>query len=496
MRRLVYASIIGLALAGCGGANGISLAPTALLPQTGSSHSPIQHVVIVIQENRSFDNLFDCFKGTACVTYGKERVLKNGRWIDKRVNLTEQDLVRKQNNTDIGHCFYSFMRAYDKGKMDGFNREPYGVCPRNWPKNVKQINAIAYAYVNPSDIAPYWDIASQYVLADRTFQTQGSGSFTAHQDLIRGGTALGGQYGSSSSLIDTPDGDPWGCDALSNVVTDLISTSLVWGENNGPQPCTKEFPYSGYSNYQTMRDLLDAAGVSWKYYSPCFKDSGTSGCQGETCTTCIGGLLNAFDVIAPVRYGPEWGTNVSMPQTNILTDIQNNALPAVSWLIPSENDSDHPGDSVRQRPRMGCKRRQRDRAEQLLEQQRDRDPLGRLGWPLRSREAAGQTRRPGRLRFPRADDDRLAVRRAGRRFAHAVRIRQHPEVRRTELEARFAGYDRSARQQHRQRLQLQPAAANVHQHPLEQNQGLLLARAALGPGRPGVAEGNDFKSCK
>ncbi|HEX4013507.1 MAG TPA: alkaline phosphatase family protein [Candidatus Cybelea sp.] len=343
----VLALIAGVAVAGCGGTNGISvLAPVGLLPQSGSSHSPIQHVVIVIQENRSFDNLFDCFKGTACVTYGKERVMKNGRWIDKRVTLTEQDLVPKEHNTDIGHCYYSFSRAYDQGKMDGFNREPYGVCPRNWPKNVHQIDALAYTYVNPAEIAPYWGLASQYVLGDRMFQTQGSGSFTAHQDLIRGGTALSGPYGSSSSLIDTPDGDPWGCDAPSNVVTDLISTSLVWGENDGPLPCSKDFPGSGYTNYHTMRDLLDAAGVSWKYYSPCFKDSGTSSCQGQTCTTCIGALLNAFDVIGPVRYGPEWGTNVSMPQTNILTDIQDNALPAVSWLIPAENDSDHPGDPV------------------------------------------------------------------------------------------------------------------------------------------------------
>ena len=48
----------------------------------------------------------------------------------------------------------------------------------------------AYQYVNPSQIAPYWDIAKQYVLADHTFQTQGSGSFTAHQDLIAGGTQI------------------------------------------------------------------------------------------------------------------------------------------------------------------------------------------------------------------------------------------------------------------------------------------------------------------
>ncbi|MGA2760528.1 MAG: alkaline phosphatase family protein, partial [Candidatus Cybelea sp.] len=191
----------------------------------------------------------------------------------------------------------------------------------------------------------YWDMAEQYVLADRMFQTQGSSSFTAHQDLIRGGTAVAGQYGSSGSMIDTPTNDPWGCDASSKTVTDFITLSLKWEDSGGPFPCTTAFTSSG-SGYKTMRDLLDAQGISWKYYSPCFDDSGTSGCKGDTCIVCIGAQLNAFDVIAPVRYGPEWGTNVSMPQTNVLTDIQDNQLPAVSWVIPDQADSDHPGDDT------------------------------------------------------------------------------------------------------------------------------------------------------
>ena len=56
---------------------------------------------------------------------------------------------------------------------------------------------------------------------------------------------------------------------------------------------------------------------------------------------CNGGLLNAFDVIYPVRYGSEWGTNVTWPETNIFTDIDKGALPAVSWVIPADANSDH-----------------------------------------------------------------------------------------------------------------------------------------------------------
>ncbi len=121
----------------------------------------------------------------------------------------------------------------------------------------------AYQYVNPSQIQPYWDIAKQYVLADHTFQTQGSGSFTAHQDLIAGGTDIS----STEALIDNPSFFPWGCDANKSVVTAIIKKgSQKVYPYGGPFPCL---------GYATMRDLLDAQGVSWKYYAmPVQKESG------------------------------------------------------------------------------------------------------------------------------------------------------------------------------------------------------------------------------
>jgi phospholipase C len=68
-------------------------------------------------------------------------------------------------------------------------------------------------------------------------------------------------------------------------------------------------------------------------------------CPGsQRCKTCAGALLNAFDVIDPVRYGTEWGTNVSMPETNIFTDVSDGTLPAVSWVIPEDDNSDHLGE--------------------------------------------------------------------------------------------------------------------------------------------------------
>lgn len=326
---IVFAASIGLSA--CGGST--SSLPDALSfgKHHGSGSSPIQHVVMIVQENRSFDNFFATFPGANGATRGKERVKLNGKWITKWVKLAPQDLVQPHKQFDITHCSAAFNVAYDGGKMDSFNLQHKGVCGQGGTLGTgKPAGLFPYHYVDPSQIQPYWDIAKQWVLADAMFQTQGSGSFTAHQDLIRGGTMID----STDSLIDNPTGMPWGCDGSGHLW--VLTTNGQY--NSGPKQCSNYFPY-GSGGYQTLRDLLDAKSVSWKYYSPCFLN--TSDCAGQECKGCAGALLNAFDLIYPVRYGPEWDSAVSMPETNIFTDIQNGTLPNVSWVIPEDQNSDH-----------------------------------------------------------------------------------------------------------------------------------------------------------
>jgi phospholipase C len=327
-----------LLLSGCRGA-------TAPLPQSavafGSRESaptsPIAHVVLIVQENRSFDDFFARFPGADGATRGKMKVKQGGKYVDQWVALKQHALLMSQ---DVEHCHASFETAYDGGKMDGFNLVPIGGCGTKGAP----AGTLVYQYVEESLIRPYWDMATQWVLADHLFQTQGSGSFTAHQDLIRGGTAIS----SSESLIDSPDGWPWGCDAPTVVRTwtfDLRGRVA----KNGPFPCSNKFPNYASGGYATLRDLLDAKGLSWKYYTPCFSKSDGCTPNGD-CPNCDADLLNAFDVIYPVRYGSQWGTNVSMPETNIFKDIKDGALPALSWVIPADDDSDHPGEKIDRGP--------------------------------------------------------------------------------------------------------------------------------------------------
>ncbi|HZV76523.1 MAG TPA: alkaline phosphatase family protein [Candidatus Babeliales bacterium] len=331
---------VALALGGCGGGTTPPVTDASQeLTLARSAKSPIEHVVLIVQENRSFDNFFATFPGADGATRGKAKVREGSGYVDEWVTLAPHALLMSQ---DIAHCHSSFETAFDGGKMDGFNLVPVTSCNKSGEPN----GTLAYQYVVESDIEPYWDMAEQWVLADHMFQTQGSGSFTAHQDLIRGDTCIQScavPSKTTESLVDSPDGWPWGCDAFPKTIKTWTIDLQGIVQENGPFPCSDKFPNYGSSpGYDTIRDLLDAKGVSWKYYTPCFSGYSKSCSPSNGCPDCSGDLLNAFDVIYPVRYGPEWGTAVSMPETNIFHDISKGALPAVSWVIPSDQDSDHP----------------------------------------------------------------------------------------------------------------------------------------------------------
>lgn len=313
-RSLCIAAASALALTACGGSVGSpSTSPGVRI---GTSTTPISHIVLLVQENRSFNNLFATFPGVTGTTTGIEKVGNGTTAHDQNIALTETNLEDHQN---LNHLYVSYKTAYDNGKMDAFNQIIFQVDQR--PEGAKP-----YQYVNPDKIGPYFAMASTYGIANAMFQTQGSGSFTAHQDLIRGGTKITPK----ESLIDDPTSSKaWGCDSPTGTKTNLITTKLKYERGMGPFPCTTSFRNSGAS-YTTLQTTLDAAGVSWKYYVPAFAPSQP------------GALWNAFDVIAGVRYGPEWTSNISSPETNIFKDITNNNLAAMSWVIPDGVNSDHP----------------------------------------------------------------------------------------------------------------------------------------------------------
>ncbi len=245
---------------------------------------PIQHVVIIMQENRSFDHMFNGFPGADTVTTG----LSNGA----KIKLSVTPLG---NGPDIDHSHANWWRQWNNGKMDGF---------------ASGGTAFPYSYLDRKEVQPYWDLASRFTLGDRMFQSNSGPSFVAHQYMIAG------QSGGAS---ENPSGSIWGCDAPPTARVALIGPNGT--DLPGVYPCF---------DYTTMADLLDARGVSWRYYAP-----------GPASDSFF--LLSAFQAIRHIRFGAHWKSDVISPETQILTDIAAGKLAQVTWVVPAFNNSDHPG---------------------------------------------------------------------------------------------------------------------------------------------------------
>jgi phospholipase C len=304
--RAAIATSLLVAAAACSAASGPRIGGGSVVPATSAQSStanpasPIRHVVILVQENRSFDNLFATFPGADGATNGLMHT-------HHKIALTPGTLV--DIGSDPSHLHGAFKTEYDGGKMDGFDLIKINRSPQ-------LAGRFPYQYVQPSEIVPYWSLAHQYVLADRMFQTTASGSFTAHQNLI----GASNQVNDRETIIDVPSAAPWGCDAPPGTVTSLLDNQGTYLKRDGPFPCFR---------HRTLADALDENGLSWKYYA--------------SATGSSKYLWNAFDAIERIRFGPEWKTNVPELNTQIFTDIDKRQLPAVSWVIPNSDASDHAG---------------------------------------------------------------------------------------------------------------------------------------------------------
>ena len=331
-KRVVVASTLIILLAACGGggagggnAGGItpnvSPAPSASGGPATTNGTVVQtqapgkitHVVIVIQENRTFDDMFNGFPGSDTVTEGLSHT------------GTEVPLVARSRTDpyDPSHTYQSLLQEYDSGKMDGFDLNPVNltVAGGTGPTPADYV----YGYVPRSESSIYWQLGSAYAVADRMFSTELAPSFPGHLTLI------GGQ---SNRIIGDPENatNPdvnfvWGCDSPSGSTVDMLSTSDQI-ESGAGSPCT---------DFTTLGDMADQKGVTWKYYS------------GLTNGLDLDGSVSIYDAIKHIRYGPDWSKDV--PQTanrefQIFADIQNGALPQIAWLTPPSMTSDHAGDGT------------------------------------------------------------------------------------------------------------------------------------------------------
>jgi len=258
--------------------------------RAGPATSPIQHVIIIIQENRSFDNLFNRYPGADTVQSGPTH---DGTIVP----LTP---VRLEDGFDPPHGHPEFVTSYNNAAMNGFDltSRPPGIKP-----------TANYGFVIHSEIQPYLQMARQYTLADEMFQSNSSASFASHLYLVAAQSDL---------LISAPNARPWGCDAPANARARQFLPNGQIGP--GIFPCL---------TIPTLGDEADAAGITWRFYTPSI--------------TSPNNIWNTYDAFSSIRYGPDWTNDVISPETTVLTDIAAGNLSNITWIVPTGKNSDHPG---------------------------------------------------------------------------------------------------------------------------------------------------------
>jgi phospholipase C len=277
---------------------------TSALRLRSGSGSPIQHVVIIVQENRSVDNLFQFLPGANTQSWGYN---SKGQKISLRaVSMTAP--------FDLNHEHQDFLTQYANGAMDGWNLVGCdGECVHSTP----------FAYVPQNQVQPYYAMAEQYAFADHMFQTNEGPTFPAHQYLVSGTSTIsqGSQY-----VVDNNPGNlslskNGGCQSAPSSTVESIDIDTGAA---GPSvyPCFER---------QTLMDLITAASPSytWRYYQEL---------RGP-------GLKHAPDAIEEIFKNPFYHEYVKWPSSEILNTIKLGKLPTVAWVTPSKAASDHPEDN-------------------------------------------------------------------------------------------------------------------------------------------------------
>jgi phospholipase C len=274
-----------------------------------SSRPDIKHVIIIVQENRSFDSYFGTYPGADGIP------MKNGVPTICDPDPFTKTCIPSFHETDIEseggpHDTPNFVADVDGGKMDGFIEQA---------KDDGKSSMEVMGYHNASELPVYWGYAEQYVLFDHMFAPTTSWSLGEHNYLVSNWSAICSQANVPSSCMD---GFPSGVNGLGS----FAWTDITW--------------------------LLNAENVPWKYYvatgtSPDVinpgEDSGGRGIyiQQSPPAESIWNPLPAYtDVVVDGQLGNIVDSSV------FYTDAANGTLPAVSWVVPTDSESEHPPEDI------------------------------------------------------------------------------------------------------------------------------------------------------
>ena len=258
----------------------------------------IRHVIIIMQENRSFDSYFGVYPGadgipmsggvpTVCVP-------------DPMTGKCVRPYVDHNDSTQGGpHTSAAAMADIDGGKMDGFIAEAEKRCTSTKPCKADEV----MGYHVGTDIPNYWAYAKNFVLDDHMYESDHSWSLPSHLYLTSGWSA-----------ICSNPADPMSCKS---------SNSAQYRTTSNPTPYA----------WTDLTWLLNKYGVSWRYYLD-------NGIKSTTNPNGVPSIWNVLPGFTDVHQDGQLGNIQNL--SKFFAHAQAGTLPNVSWIVPNQQDSEHP----------------------------------------------------------------------------------------------------------------------------------------------------------
>ena len=319
--------VAGLVLAACGSAAEPAPGPSA---RRNGIHK-IRHVVVIMEENRSFDSYFGTYPGADGIPmrHGKPAVcVPSGIGGCVRPFHDPDD-----RNSGGPHGPVAGRLDVNGGRMDGFVEVAYqdavDACRDN--PSAKRCGLLRHpdvmGYHDARDIPNYWTYAHSFVLQDHMFEPNWGWSLPAHLWLVSGWSAK-----------CTDPYDPSTC------------SSNLQGVRTGPSTTVERYADGPLYGWTDLTYLLHSRHVSWASYAVSGRApdclSGPVSCYTKLRTGNTPDFWNVLKDFTDVREDDE-SAAASEPMRAFYAAAARGTLPNVSWVTPDFRDSDHPGASIR-----------------------------------------------------------------------------------------------------------------------------------------------------
>jgi|SRR5208337_1747406 len=344
---------------------------------TGGTTTPIKHVVVIFQENVSFDHYFGTYPKA---TNPSEEVEFRAKSQTPSVNGLTQGLLDHNLNQDKSAFIYQPVRldpsqnytcdqnhdytpeqqAFDSGLMDKFPEFTATICPASTYSDVSGLGAgIVMGYYDGNTVTGLWNYAQNFALNDNFFGTNFGPSTPGALNVISGMT---GNADPSVSAIAIADGD-------------VVANSVIGDPDPFYDDCSGNERAGMLSTNQNIGTLLSAKGITWAWFQGGFTPSsayvpakGNVAAVPATCAT----KTNRLDGTPETAYSPhhnpfQYYAATSNPHhlppasmaeignagpANHLYDLSYfqasalaNGLPAVTYLKANRAQDGHPGNS-------------------------------------------------------------------------------------------------------------------------------------------------------